>query len=65
MKGLEPPHLAAQEPKSCVSTNSTTSARLVLYGVAGGSLSSAKPVKKLQKYPQPFALVELKIYVAA
>lgn len=22
--GLEPPHLAAQDPKSCVSTNSTT-----------------------------------------
>ena len=26
-KGLEPSHLAAQEPKSCVSANSTTSAR--------------------------------------
>ena len=26
MRGLEPPHLAAPEPKSGVSTNSTTSA---------------------------------------
>ena len=30
MRGLEPPHLAAPEPKSGVSTNSTTSANVVL-----------------------------------
>lgn len=27
MKGLEPPHLAASDPKSDVSTNSTTSGK--------------------------------------
>jgi hypothetical protein len=30
-RGLEPPHLAALDPKSSVSTNSTTSANLLCY----------------------------------
>ena len=29
-KGLEPPRIAAQDPKSCVSTNSTTLAENLL-----------------------------------
>ena len=29
-KGLEPPRIAAQDPKSCVSTNSTTLAEKLL-----------------------------------
>lgn len=29
MAGFEPAHLATQEPKSCVSANSTTSAFLI------------------------------------
>ena len=33
MRGLEPPHLAAPEPKSGVSTNSTTSARAIIIGI--------------------------------
>ena len=33
MRGLEPPHLAAPEPKSGVSTNSTTSARSSIIGI--------------------------------
>ena len=33
MRGLEPPHLAAPEPKSGVSTNSTTSARACIIGI--------------------------------
>ena len=28
-KGLEPPRIAAQDPKSCVSTNSTTRALII------------------------------------
>ena len=31
MKGLEPPRREPQEPKSCVSTSSTTSAAISLY----------------------------------
>ena len=39
MRGLEPPHLAALEPKSSASTNSATSARegLLREGFAGGN----------------------------
>ncbi len=33
MRGLEPPHLAAPEPKSGVSTNSTTSARASIISI--------------------------------
>ena len=33
MRGLEPPHLAAPEPKSGVSTNSTTSATASIIGI--------------------------------
>ena len=33
MRGLEPPHLAAPEPKSGVSTNSTTSAKSRIIGI--------------------------------
>ena len=33
MRGLEPPHLAAPEPKSGVSTNSTTSANRRIIGI--------------------------------
>ena len=33
MRGLEPPHLAAPEPKSGVSTNSTTSAKRRIIGI--------------------------------
>ena len=34
-KGLEPSHLAAQEPKSCVYTSSTTPAQRRVYGGRG------------------------------
>ena len=39
MKGLEPTRLAAQEPKSCMSTNSITSAYLFV------AISKTAPVK--------------------
>ena len=35
MRGLEPPHLAAPEPKSGVSTNSTTSAKAIIISIKG------------------------------
>ena len=43
MRGLEPPHLAALEPKSSASTNSATSARqgLLREGFAGGNRPSS------------------------
>ena len=39
MRGLEPPHLAAPEPKSGVSTNSTTSATASIIGIPASNVT--------------------------
>ena len=53
--GLEPPHLAAPEPKSGVSTNSTTSAFYV-------SLIGRPPQKRGQILPQALPLGNRSIF---
>ncbi len=47
MKGLEPPHLAASDPKSDVSTNSTTSGNKVLAHYPFTFTDAPNPVKNL------------------
>ncbi len=39
MRGLEPPHLTAPEPKSGVSTNSTTSAKESIIGIPSNKVT--------------------------
>ena len=47
MRGLEPPHLSAPEPKSGVSTNSTTSANGAIIGIYLFDVASSEPIFKI------------------
>ena len=44
MRGLEPPHLSAPEPKSGVSTNSTTSASGSIIGIYSFDVAFSDPI---------------------
>ena len=61
MEGLEPPHLAASDPKSDVSTNFTTCA----FGAAKVMDFSQKNIANQKPYKRYFMLAErISLYIA-
>lgn len=48
MEGLEPPRLSAPEPKSGVSTNFTTSAKVGFFSLKHCPLSSPNPMEPIK-----------------
>ena len=60
MEGLEPPHLAASDPKSDVSTNSTTSgdpSRCVYLPIVIGIHHIREKLKRFQMFNRLYQLI--------